>query len=247
MDGDFMKIRRLFIVALLLLFCVTSIFSERITLNDGKELEGYPLYMDQEIMKIKLIDGEIISVKREDVVSIQYDNSYAENVNGQNFPAEKKVPYLDITPIGAIYPPVSYPIETYTGMGLLDPELEARKRIVKYNENRKNPTLAASLGFVFPGCGHFYSGRIGEGFFFLGSRTLFGALTWFGFKKRIDANTNKSVHNDLVLGSVGAVGFTAITIFEVIDAYYTAEAFNENLKLKLGIETLHDNVMPVFE
>jgi hypothetical protein len=54
------------------------------------------------------------------------------------------------------------------------------------------------------------------------------------------------VYNDIIVGSIGAVGFSALTIFEVIDAYYSAEEFNDILMLKLGIETVHEDVMPIF-
>ncbi|HOO33585.1 MAG TPA: hypothetical protein PK466_11570 [Thermotogota bacterium] len=235
------------IILLLFLLIVSGIaaFAERINLSNGKMIEGYILSINQDTMEIQLSDDSILTVNRNEIVSVDYQVSAVKNeIPTQSVPIASSV--SNIVPIQEIYPPVSYPIDIYAGSGLLDPELEARKRIVKYNERKKNPFLASTLGLVFPGCGHFYSEKIGEGFFFLGSRALFGTLIWYGFKTRIDTETGAGVYNDVVVGSVGAVGFTALTLFEVIDAYYASEAYNDNLKLKLGIETLNDDIMPIF-
>ncbi len=238
------------IIIILFGLLLGGIFAESITLSDGQVIEGEILHMDEEMIKVKLYDGNIFSISRKEVMGVDYqENTPHKELSVEKIPLTAPVTATPVSPSVVpfeTYPPVSYPIDIYAGTGLLDPELEARKRIIKFNERKKNPFLASTLGFVFPGCGHFYSEKIGEGFFFLGSRTLFGTLIWYGFKTRIDAQTEQPVYNDIVVGSVGAVGFTAVTIFEMIDAYYASEAFNDNLKLKLGIETLHDDVIPLF-
>lgn len=240
------------IVSLLILFFLFAgvMFSEKIILTDGQVVEGYMLSMDEQTIKIKMNDGNVVAINRDQIVSIDYQKETSVNTNAIQLTQQplQSAQMPVVAPIEA-YPPVSYPIDPYSVSGLLDPELEARNRIVKFNERKKNPMLASSLGLVFPGCGHFYSEKIGEGFFFLGSRALFGTMIWYGFKPKItDPNSDpvQTTYNDIVVGSVGAVGFTAVTIFEVIDAYYAAEAFNDNLKLKLGIDTLHSDVVPIF-
>jgi hypothetical protein len=250
--GDLMTIKKSILIVLLVFLMISVAFSERVTLTSGEILEGELLSMDQETITFKTMDGNVVSINRTDVAAIDYQKEVYNTTKTGQIPVTAGVQQLQqpVAPIApmqeVVYPPVAYPIDIYAGSGLLDPELEARKRLVTFNERKKNPFLASSVGLVFPGCGHFYSEKIASGFFFLGSRVLFGTLTWYGFKSEIDPNTSLSVYNDIIVGSIGAVGFSALTIFEVIDAYYSAEEFNDILRLKLGIETVHEEVMPIF-
>jgi len=229
-------------------FSVT-LMAETITLTTGDLIEGTIINMDSSGVKVEDVNGVILEIKRELIASIDYDsNEKAYTVSEQPVNIQKTyepVPPVPVSPINT--QPAYYFDNVPYESGLLDPELEARRRLVSYNEQKKNPLLATSLSVVFPGTGHFYSNKIAAGFFFLGTRAIFAGMTWYGFTTRTDPNTSITTYRDFLVGSAGAAGFITMAIIEAIDSYSTASDFNDNLRLKLGIDTLHENVVPVFE
>jgi len=247
------KIVFLFLIAFLFL---STLMAESIILKNGDRIEGSIVSMDSQTVRIEDANGIILEIDTDMIDSVDY-SSQSEPVREANeqisgIPNSYQT-HQSPAVSGAV--PVS-PINPYPGIhfdpsplqsGLLDPELEARRRMVSYNEQRKNPLLAASLGIVFPGTGHFYSRKIAAGFFFLGTRAIFTGMTLYGFSRKTDPNTQVSSYNDVIVGSAGAVGFVTMMAIEAIDAYTTASDYNYNLRLKLGIDTLHENAVPIFE
>ncbi|HPJ89824.1 MAG TPA: hypothetical protein PLO84_11965, partial [Thermotogota bacterium] len=111
------------IILLLFLLIVSGIaaFAERINLSNGKMIEGYILSINQDTMEIQLSDDSILTVNRNEIVSVDYQVSAVKNeIPTQSVPIASSV--SNIVPIQEIYPPVSYPIDIYAGSGLLDPE-----------------------------------------------------------------------------------------------------------------------------
>jgi len=247
------KIVLIFLIAFLLM---STLMAERITLNNGDRIEGTILSMDSQMVRIEDGNGIVLEINKDMIASIDYssqgepEREAQEQISGMSNSYHTQQPPAVAGPV-----PVS-PINPHPAVhfdpapmqsGLLDPELEARRRMVSYNDQRKNPLLAASLGIVFPGTGHFYSRRIAAGFFFLGTRAIFTGMTLYGFSKRTDPNTQNSSFNNIIVGSAGAVGFVTMMAIEAIDAYTTASDYNYNLRLKLGIDTLHENALPAFD
>jgi hypothetical protein len=230
--------------------------AERVTLITGDVIEGVILSMESNTVRLKDPNGIVMEIEKDMIASIDYstqNDSIVEpkaQMNGS--PDAYKPVRNQIAPeYGAVSPINPYPVVHYDPSpfesGLLDPELEARKRMVSYNDQRRNPLLATSLSIVFPGTGHFYSKKIAAGFFFLGTRAIFTGMTWYGFSQKTDPNTGKTSYNDILIGSAGAVGFVTMMIIEAIDSYSSAMDYNNNLRLKLGIDTLHENTVPNFE
>ncbi len=237
-------IRKEIITFILLFFLSFSVLmAEIITLKNGDAIEGVILSMDSKIVRIEDINGTVMEVNRDMISSI----NYASQNTKINQPLHE-IPLSEPTPVTPINPyPALHFEPTPFQSGLLDPELEARRRLVSYNEQSKNPLLATSLSLVFPGTGHFYCHKIASGFFFLGTRTIFAGMTWYGFSKNIDPDTQKTSYNDVIIGSAGAVGFVTMMIIEAIDSYTSATDYNTNLRLKLGIDTLHESSLPIFD
>jgi len=249
--------KKLFVLLLVILsLCLTTLMAERITLITGDVIEGVILSMESNTVRIKDPNGIVMEIEKDMIESIDYssqqDNPAAPSqpMNGQQngYQPQPNQPAANPAAIGPInpYPAVHYEPSPFES-GLLDPELEARKRMVTYNDQRRNPLLATSLSVVFPGTGHFYSHKIAAGFFFLGTRAIFAGMTWYGFTPRTDPNTGDTSYNDIVIGSAGAVGFVTMMVVEAIDSYSSAVDYNNNLRLKLGIDTLHENTVPRFD
>jgi len=229
--------------------------AEKITLTTGDLIEGTIIDMDSNVVNVEDVNGVILEIKRELIASIEYvsngNTNTVSELSGNIQRTYETVPSVPVSQAVLISPINTQPAYYFNNMsnnsGLLDPELEARRRMVAYNEQKKNPLLATSLSVVFPGTGHFYSNKIAAGFFFLGTRAIFAGMTWYGFTTRTDPQTSITTYNDFLVGSAGAVGFITMTIIEAIDSYSTASDFNDNLRLKLGIDTLHENALPVFD
>ena len=244
-----------FFLCMISLF-LSTLMAETITLKSGDLIEGIILSMESDTVRLKDPNGIILEIEKDMISSIDYSiqqNRHSE-LNEQIDGVPNYYQAIHSTSISeqvAESPINPYPIVRYDPSpfesGLLDPELEARRRMVSYNEQRRNPLLATSLSLVFPGTGHFYSRKIAAGFFFLGTRAIFAGMTWYGFSQRTDPNTDKTSYNDILVGSAGAIGFATMMIIEAIDSYSSANDYNNNLRLKLGIDTLHENIIPVFE
>lgn len=246
----------IFLLFLILTLCFTTLMAERVILMTGDVIEGVILSMDSNTVRLKDPNGIVMEIEKDMIESIDYSsqqNTTNEPRNQTNgVPSSyQPVQHQVVHEPGAVSPINPYPVVHYDPSpfesGLLDPELEARKRMVSYNDHRRNPLLATSLSIVFPGTGHFYSHKIAAGFFFLGTRVIFTGMTWYGFSQKTDPNTGKTSYNDILVGSAGAVGFVTMMIIEAIDSYSSAVDYNNNLRLKLGIDTLHQNAVPNFE
>ncbi len=251
-----MTIKKLCLVVIIISICLSSLIAEMITLKDGKQIEGEILSMNAQFIVLEKITGDVIKIDVNDIGNINYSETNQplpqEQMNQNHVPGPSAIPQsnshipvpVNVTPINPN--PYAYVEQFPMRTGLLDPELEARKRLVAFNEQMKNPLLSTSLGLVFPGAGHFYCEKIAAGFFFLGTRVVFAGMTWYGFSRKIDPNTMATSYNDIVIGSAGAVGFVTMTVIEAINAYSCAEDFNRTLRLKLGIDTLHEQALPAF-
>jgi hypothetical protein len=249
--------KKLFVLLLVVLsLYYTTLMAERVTLITGDVIEGVILSMESNTVRLKDPNGIVMEIEKDMIESIDYStqqNSTVEPRDHMNVAPNSYQPiHIPTVPEPAAVSPINpYPVVHYDPSpfesGLLDPELEARKRMVTYNDQRRNPLLATSLSIVFPGTGHFYSHNIAAGFFFLGTRAIFTGMTWYGFSTRTDPNTGETSYNDILIGSAGAVGFVTMMILETIDSYSSAVDYNNNLRLKLGIDTLHENTVPVFD
>lgn len=247
-----MNKKTLIFLLLILTLCVSTLTAERITLITGDAIEGVILSIESDTVRLKDPNGIVMEIEKNMIASIDYSSveekalEPTQQMNGvsNTYQSVPNTP-VAVSPINT-YPVVHYDPSPFES-GLLDPELEARRRLVTYNDQRKNPLLATSLSIVFPGTGHFYSHKIAAGFFFLGTRAIFAGMTWYGFTQRTDPNTDKTSYNDILIGSAGAVGLVTMMIIEAIDSYSSSVDYNSNLRLKLGIDTLHDNTVPVFE
>lgn len=230
--------------------CLPLLMAEMITLKNGEQIEGEILSMNSQFIVLEKITGDVIKIDVQNVSNVNYsqtNRSIAQEQVSQNLvpqyaamPKENAPVPVPITPINPYPFAEQFPVRT----GLIDPELEGRKRLVAFNEKSKNPLLSTSLGLVFPGVGHFYCEKIAAGFFFLGTRSIFAGMTWYGFSRKTDPNTMTTSYNDIIIGTAGAVGFVTMTIIEAINAYSSAEDFNRTLRLKLGIDTLHEQALP---
>ena len=164
--------KNLTLLFLLLVLLISTLTAEIITLKNGDAIEGTILTMNSDVVRMEDSNGIILEVKKDMIASIDYSNGneYPEDNNRQmssipnayqpiqNSQMPEAVPVSPINP----YPMVHYDPAPFES-GLLDPELEARRRMVSYNEQRKNPLLATSLSIVFPGTGHFYCNKMASG------------------------------------------------------------------------------------
>lgn len=248
--------KKIVLITLLVFFSFSILSAERINLKNGDMIEGIILSMDSQMVRVEDSNEVILEIKTDMIDSIDYSSQdtipegnerpIAQHQN--TYQPVQKAQFKEAVSLGPInaQPAVHFESTPFQS-GLLDPEFEARRRMVSYNEQKKNPVLATSLSLVFPGTGHFYTREIASGFFFLGTRVIFAGMTWYGFSKQTDLNTEKSSYNDILVGSAGAVGFVTMMIIEAIDSYTSATDYNNNLRLKLGIDTLHKNTVPIFE
>ena len=251
MAGDLMSLKKTVLILLCLSLLLLTGFSEKVFLKNGEAIEGRILSMNEQVITLEKVDGTTIRIDRNNVRLVDYESS------GNRQPAEQipeEYPANGNQPQPAPQPPVApipnAPVYQPNPVGyvdtLIDPELEGRRRMVEYQEEQKNPALAAGLGTIFPGTGHFYCGKIAAGFFFLGTRVLFAGATVYGFQSVTDPNTNTKKLRDPWIGTAGAIGFTALTIIEAIDAYSSTVDYNKTLRLRLGIDTINPEVMPAF-
>ncbi len=251
-----MTIKKIIFSLLIISLFLSTSLAETITLKNGDSIEGIIVNIESDTVRLKDLNGIILEIEKDMIASIDYSSrqdspvELKEQVNGLPY-AYQPVQSTSVPEPVAVSPINPYPVVHYDPSpfvsGLLDPELEARRRMVSYNDQRRNPLLATSLSLVFPGTGHFYSRKIAAGFFFLGTRAIFAGMTWYGFSQTTDPNTDKTSYNDILVGSTGALGFVTMMIIEAIDSYSSAVDYNNNLRLKLGIDTLHESSIPVFE
>ena len=107
-------------------------------------------------------------------------------------------------------------------------ELDIKTRWELYNTQKKYPLLAAGASIV-PTLGHAYAGDWERGLPFLGAEIAGIALIV------IEANEQDPNKQDLGRALVGVYVFFVATVWESIDAYLTADNFNEKLKEKYNL------------
>jgi len=137
--------------------------------------------------------------------------------------------YFGMTPIAG---PSSDDIPVMFG----DPEIEMRKRLLMYQEMKKESWVAAELSLLIPSAGHLYTGEWERGFLFLGARAAFAGIMLYGFSSHNeidDYGEEIAVQNNSTIGLVAAGGFALFTLLEFVDSYYSAERYNQVLRMKV--------------
>ncbi len=229
-------IKKYVLIISLSLITLLSCFADIIYLNDGTELNGNIVYMDEVSLKVSFSDGSIRIIDRAKVGFIRPANG----TTVENIPTTPVVPTAIPAPVtvGSTY--------LDTSSSIVDVEFESRKRILMYRNGEKTPVFASGLGFVFPGVGHFYCEEWLKGVFFMSTRIGTAALACWGLSQVQDPaydDLEKLKFNNLVWGGIGAGSFAILTLIEVIDAYNSATNYNDILRMQLGIDTLDSNVI----
>jgi hypothetical protein len=106
-----------------------------------------------------------------------------------------------------------------------------------YNAESKNPWLAVGMAWLLPTMGHAYAGNWGRSLPFLGAEIVGLALMTSSI-----SSTGTSVNTSQY--GLGLGIFLGARIWEYIDAYTTAEEFNNELKKKYGLTFLIRDGLP---
>lgn len=184
---------------------------------------------DESIIEFTLANGGLLKVSRDAISTIEYTpiSSYSVQSTTQytrtpaDLSASSQYPFI--------------PGEWLA----LDMELEARKRFLMYNERLKDPWMAAAFGFFLSSAGHLYTEEWIRGLFFLGARAVCVGIGLWGFQTWFNEETEEWIPMNPTVGAVGLGGFALVSIWESVDAYFSAERYNRILRLRLGIEDLY--------
>ena len=98
----------------------------------------------------------------------------------------------------------------------------------EYNARSKNSLIAGALAYV-PSIGHLYAGDWQRSFPFLIADGIGLGILIAG---------NKSGIIDPGMGTAGALTIGVAQIWAMIDAYNTAEEYNKELRVELGLESM---------
>lgn len=214
-------------VMLMILILSLMAFSDKIYLKSGVIMEGTVIKVNEEEVVIKLKSGSPATIKQKDIAFIETENS-------------KNIDYLGNNKISS-------------------------DKVIFYEKNKKKPGVAAFLGLVIPSAGHAYTGNWGRGLLFATTEIAF--LTAAGYEiynnyyqdneEMINKNYDnhdydqkwwnndykmfynidyKAAMNDKKIQAY-MVGFAIIKLWEVFDAYNTAEKYNTQLRFELNLQS----------
>jgi hypothetical protein len=221
-----------------LVLCLSA-FSDWILLSDGTKIQGTVIRFDESIIEFALVNGGLLNITRDAISTIEYSPIASHSIHSTT-PHTLSPQGISAPPYGPADLSTSWQYPFIAGEWLaIDTELEARKRLLMYNERLKDPWMAAALGFVFPSSGHLYTEEWIRGLFFLGARALCVGVGLWGFHTWFNEETEEWIAMNPTVGAVGLGGFALFTIWESVDAYFSAERYNRMLRLRLGIEDLY--------
>jgi hypothetical protein len=108
-------------------------------------------------------------------------------------------------------------------------------------QSPKSPGTATVLSLLIVGAGQAYNGDWGKGLAFLGGAVLLGSAAIS------EANSDACYYDD-ECGTAGALalGWLAVSVWSIVDAYQGAQAFNERLGIA-GLELLPEPDVRVAE
>ncbi|HPE68292.1 MAG TPA: hypothetical protein PLF96_03160 [Thermotogota bacterium] len=257
-----MRTKFFFAAVLLCVFLGASVFADNIYLSDGSVLVGKIIQFSEQTIEILLETGKSMIVSRSQVVRIDpidqvtsagpvgttgipmeyVQQPVAANMYGSSLLGQPEGLYVAA-------PVIEGPVGSLPDM-VGDPEIEMRKRLLMYSEMKKEAWVAAELSLLIPSAGHLYVGEWERGFLFLGAKVAFGAVGLWGFSNKtvIDEETEEEIQvpNNATLGAVGLGGVALFALLEFVDAYYSAERYNQTLRLRLGIEQFDPMMLPTF-
>lgn len=245
----------IFFLIVFLVFCM----GDNIYLKNGTKLVGKVMNFGEVSVDVLLETGKIVTIMKDDIIRIDpLDSQAVQQVLNTSVGSQyvtSDVPsgydswgYFGMTPILG---PSSDDIPVMFG----DPEIEMRKRLLMYQEMKKESWVAAELSLLIPSAGHLYTGEWERGFLFLGSRAAFAGLMLYGFSTHNELDQNPSsitygeeisVANNTTIAMVAAGGFALFTLLEFVDSYYSAERYNQVLRMRLGIEKFDPMMLPTF-
>ncbi|OQY10846.1 MAG: hypothetical protein B6I29_00590 [Marinitoga sp. 4572_148] len=212
------------LIVLMVLILSISAFSDKIYLKSGVIMEGVIVKVNEEEVVIKLKSGSPATINQKDIAFIESSES-------------KKIKDDDN-------------------------KLFSEKTLF-YKENKKNPGVAAFLGFIVPSAGHAYAGNWGKGLLFATGEIALLAATgyeiynnyysdemnnknfdnhnydgnWWNEDYRMFYNIDyKTMLNDKKIQAY-MVSFAVLKLWEVFDAYNTAEKYNTKLRLELNLQS----------
>ncbi len=234
------------LLVILSLILAVMAFGDYIFLVDGSKLEGTILSFGERFVDILLDNGYLVTVNKNEIVRLEPLDSARKGGALMSELPPQLVSGASIGSAGVGTPVGVFGAEVPVFLG--DPELEIRKRMLMYRDKMKDTWVATQMSLFFPSAGHLYTGEWERGFLFLGARAVFGGLAIWGFipVPQVDPTTGDFVvdQNDnpinqpqnMMIGAIGAGGFALFTILEAIDAYNSAERYNQQLRIRLGIE-----------
>lgn len=92
---------------------------------------------------------------------------------------------------------------------------------MKDTAKKKNPELAAIASFFIPGIGQIYSGEVRKGIGFIIIGVIFGSITGLMLWQ----------HRMMVPFLVSGASYLLIWMYNIYDAYRTAEAINSRIQM----------------
>jgi len=125
-------------------------------------------------------------------------------------------------------------------------EINNLSAVEKYNQEKKDPWTAVKYSFYLPTLGHYYAGDWWRGTKFLLFETIGLSLVLSGFNIAIsEAKGDQYLPIlDNATFNTGIIILIVSSVWESIDAYWTAEEFNKNLKERHNITLNIKNNMP---
>ncbi len=246
--------KKFFLVSMLIVISFFTVFGDNIYLQDGTKLIGKILNFNEVSVDIILDSGKMMSINKDQIIRIDPIDDAIDTTGYYQAPYSAydnqavSIPTSQITNINQIEEiPVMYG----------DPEIEMRKRLLMYSEMKKESWVAAELSLLIPSAGHLYTGEWERGFLFLGAKAAFGGLALWGLYpvnkldsggvvQTDDAGNPIQAPQNTTLGAIGVGGFALFTLLEFVDSYYSAERYNQVLRLRLGIEKFDPMMLPTF-
>jgi hypothetical protein len=249
--------KNLVLFSFIMIFSVL-IFADIVYLTDGTKLTGKILRFTETEIEMILDTGKTVTFSKDSVIRIDpLDTALLSTTSSLNTSGSYTQVSPALTPASQNYSlsSISDSIGTIPATEIPamygDPETEMRKRLLMYSEMKKESWVAAELSLLIPSAGHLYTGEWERGFLFLGAKAAFAGLAIYGFLTHDSGETDDNgdpvyVSNSPMLGAVGAGGFALFALLEFVDSYYSAERYNQVLRLRLGIEKFDPMMLPTF-
>ncbi|MFZ1730847.1 MAG: hypothetical protein WBQ23_04970 [Bacteroidota bacterium] len=123
----------------------------------------------------------------------------------------------------------------------------SNSKLLLYNEEKKSPTAAFFLAWLFPSIGHIYAGETGTGLLFLGGEALCLYLAAVEGFSEVEHGSGSFRYTTTEINSaywVGLTGLLVLRFWEMFDAGAAARRHNRELKEDIRLNRFQVGLAP---